>query len=193
VANEPLGRHVVTENSNANQAGVGGVESVLSWAATCNPGLSGGPLLNGKGQVVGVIAAMVEKAEKVGFAIPINQAADVLTKAGAAVSVVPIPETLRSCCERSNTARLASATCSASEPSRRSNIPFTVPSPRPAAPSPPRWPPRPSGPRASSTPAPPSRTARWAPVPSRSPSRPTQVQDPAKNRSCPKANTRGEV
>ena len=36
-------------------------------------------------------------------------------------------------------------------------------------------------------------TARWAPVCSRSPSRPTQVQDPAKKRSCSKANTRGET
>ena len=62
----------------------------------------------------------------------------------AAVSVVPMPETLRSFCERSNTARLASATCSASEPSWRSNIPWTVSSARLDATSPPRCPPIPS-------------------------------------------------
>ena len=59
-----------------------------------NPGLSGGPLMNSKGQVVGVVAAMVEKAEGVGFAVPINDAATVLAKAGISVSVVPSSKAL---------------------------------------------------------------------------------------------------
>ena len=58
--------------------------------------------------------------------------------------VVPIPETLRSFCERSKTARFASTTWSARDPSLRSNIPWTVSSARLDATSPPRCPPIPS-------------------------------------------------
>lgn len=41
--------------------------------ASINPGNSGGPLLNARGEVIGVNQAIVANANRIGFAIPINQ------------------------------------------------------------------------------------------------------------------------
>lgn len=49
------------------------IYDVLQTDASINPGNSGGPLLNLKGEVVGVNTAMVSGAQSIGFAIPINQ------------------------------------------------------------------------------------------------------------------------
>lgn len=48
------------------------IEGVLQTDAAINPGNSGGPLLNLKGEVIGINTAMAQGAQSVGFALPIN-------------------------------------------------------------------------------------------------------------------------
>lgn len=48
------------------------LENVLQTDAAINPGNSGGPLLNSRGEVIGVNVAVSTNAQNVGFALPIN-------------------------------------------------------------------------------------------------------------------------
>lgn len=47
---------------------------ILQTDAAVNPGNSGGPLLNSKGQAIGVVSSKLRSAENLNFAIPINYA-----------------------------------------------------------------------------------------------------------------------
>ncbi len=48
------------------------MEDLIQTDASINPGNSGGPLMNTKGEVVGINTVRVKEAEGMGFAVPIN-------------------------------------------------------------------------------------------------------------------------
>lgn len=48
------------------------IANIIQFDAPINPGNSGGPLLNSKGQVVGITTAIVQNSQGLGFAIPSN-------------------------------------------------------------------------------------------------------------------------
>ncbi|NLM04972.1 MAG: trypsin-like serine protease [Clostridiales bacterium] len=50
------------------------IENLIQTDASINPGNSGGPLLNAKGQVIGINTAKIQTGEGLGFSIPINTA-----------------------------------------------------------------------------------------------------------------------
>lgn len=50
------------------------IEDLIQTNASINPGNSGGPLLNNKGEVIGINTAKIKGGEGLGFAIPINEA-----------------------------------------------------------------------------------------------------------------------
>jgi serine protease Do len=60
------------------------LSGLIQTDAAINPGNSGGPLLNAAGEVVGVNTATAASAEGLGFAIPIDKAADLISQARSA-------------------------------------------------------------------------------------------------------------
>jgi serine protease Do len=65
----PLGQ----ESLKSTTGVISGREStMIQMSAAINPGSSGGPLLNIKGQVIGINTAMVMEAQNAGYIIPVN-------------------------------------------------------------------------------------------------------------------------
>ncbi len=65
-----LGRSIAVSSENGSVT----MEGLMQTDATINSGNSGGPLLNSKGQVIGINTAKASSGEGMGFAIPINVA-----------------------------------------------------------------------------------------------------------------------
>jgi S1-C subfamily serine protease len=57
------------------------LSGLIQTDAAINPGNSGGPLLDASGSAIGIITATASDAQGVGFAIPINQAKELIAKA----------------------------------------------------------------------------------------------------------------
>ena len=70
----------------AGERGDEEIEGVIQTDAAINPGNSGGPLLNARGEVVGINTAIATTSEQggnigLGFAVPINAARDLIAEA----------------------------------------------------------------------------------------------------------------
>jgi S1-C subfamily serine protease len=56
------------------------IENIIQHTAPLNPGNSGGPLINTKGEIVGINTAIIAMAQGIGFSIPSNTATFVISQ-----------------------------------------------------------------------------------------------------------------
>jgi serine protease Do len=68
----------VVSATGRSEVGVAAYENFIQTDASINPGNSGGPLLNARGEVIGINTAIVASGQGIGFAIPINMARRVM-------------------------------------------------------------------------------------------------------------------
>lgn len=80
------------------------LRDVIQTDASINPGNSGGPLLNSKGEVIGINTAIIQDAQGIGFAIPVNRAREIagvlisegrVPRAGIGITYMPFDATNR--------------------------------------------------------------------------------------------------
>jgi len=75
-------------SAKGRSLGFGAYDDFIQTDASLNPGSSGGPLFNLKGEVVGVNTAIVARGQGIGFAIPIDMAEFVIEQLKSGGKVV---------------------------------------------------------------------------------------------------------
>ena len=65
-------------SAKGREIGAGPYDDFIQTDASINPGNSGGPLINMKGEVVGINSAIIAGGTGIGFAIPVNIARDLI-------------------------------------------------------------------------------------------------------------------
>ena len=110
------------------------LDDYIQTDAAINLGNSGGPLINARGEVIGINAAVSRRASNIGFAVPINQATVILPQLKAKGRVsrgyigVDAPRRrARPRSARSGSGRRAVRWCRTSRPIRRANAPASSP------------------------------------------------------------------
>lgn len=97
-----LGRSIQIANGTT-------LRGLIQTDASINPGNSGGPLLDSSGKVIGVNTAIIEQAQGIGFAIPINMAKKIanqliqygrVRRGGIGIRYIPYDQSIRSEVER---------------------------------------------------------------------------------------------
>jgi Do/DeqQ family serine protease len=68
----------VVSATGRSEVGIATYENFIQTDASINPGNSGGPLLNIRGEVIGINTAIVATGQGIGFAIPVNMARKVM-------------------------------------------------------------------------------------------------------------------
>ncbi|MDZ7833855.1 MAG: DegQ family serine endoprotease [Desulfobacterales bacterium] len=80
----PFGlEHTVTSgiiSAKGRVIGAGPYDDFIQTDASINPGNSGGPLLNMKGEVIGINTAILAAGEGIGFAVPSSMAKDIVAQ-----------------------------------------------------------------------------------------------------------------
>lgn len=80
----PFGlEHTVTQgiiSATGRVIGAGPYDNFLQTDAPINPGNSGGPLVNLKGEVIGINTAIIASGQGIGFAIPSNMAKSIISQ-----------------------------------------------------------------------------------------------------------------
>jgi Do/DeqQ family serine protease len=68
----------VVSATGRSEVGITTFENFIQTDASINPGNSGGPLLNIRGEVIGINTAIVASGQGIGFAIPVNMARKIM-------------------------------------------------------------------------------------------------------------------